>query len=159
MFKKGAQVQGGASHEEESQDTPTKNQTQEENAEVGDQGDYQLARDMPRRVLKPPAKLQNYHVYPEDEDITGYAYVMTGAIESVEPGSYREAMVSPDSDKWTEASDEDMTSLKKNGMWVLVDRDENERPIGCRWLYKKKEGITKEEGPMFKERLVAKGFS
>lgn len=79
--------------------------------------------------------------------------------EGAESGSYREAMEGPDSDKWTEASDEKMTSLKKNGSWVLVDRDKNQRPMGCRWLYKKKEGVTKEEGPRFKARLVAKGYS
>lgn len=140
----------------------TESQGQEEsegNTESTPQSDYQIARDRTRRTLKPPAKLQDYHVYPEDEDIAGYAYQMTEIAESAEPGSFKEAMEGPDSDKWTEASDEEMTSLKKSGTWDLVDRDEKQKPIGCKWIYKKKEGVTKEEGPRFKARLVAKGYS
>ena len=33
------------------------------------------------------------------------------------------------------------------------------RTVGCKWVYKKKEGIPKVEAARFKARLVAKGFS
>lgn len=118
-----------------------------------------MARDRSRRTLKPPGKLQDYHVYPEDEDIAGFAYLMGEVTDRAELGSYREAMEGPDSDKWTEASDDEMTSLKKNGTWDLVDQNKDQKSIGCKWIFKKKEGVTKEEGPRFKARLVAKGYS
>lgn len=126
--------------------SPTETQSKErseETTETTAQGDYQIARDRTRRVLKPPSKLLDYHVYPEDDDIAGYAYLITEAADRAGPRSFREAMEGPDSDKWTEASDEEMTSLKKSGTWDMVDRDEKQKPIGCKWIYKKKEGITK----------------
>ena len=79
--------------------------------------------------------------------------------DRAELGSYREVMEGPDSDKWTEASDDEMTSLKKNGTLDLVDQNKDQKSIGCKWIFNKKEGVTKEEGPRFKARLVAKGYS
>ena len=52
--------------------------------------------------------------------------------------TYREAIEGLDSDKWTEVSDDEMTSLKKNGTWDLVDRNKDQKPIGCNWIFKKK---------------------
>ena len=34
-----------------------------------------------------------------------------------------------------------------------------ERAISCKWVYKKKEAISKKQGEQFKARLVAKGYS
>ena len=33
------------------------------------------------------------------------------------------------------------------------------RTVGCKWVYRKKEGIPEVEDARFKARLVAKGFS
>lgn len=154
--------QGGASQEEvptSPTEEPPQGGDSGSTSETGNQQDYQLARDRSRRVQKPPAKLQDYYVYPEDEDIAGYAYLMAQDSDSGEPKSYKEATEGPDGEKWTEASDDEMRSLKKNETWTLVDRVMDHRPIGCKWIFKKKEGATKEEGPRFKARLVAKGYS
>jgi len=47
----------------------------------------------------------------------------------------------------------------KNKTWSLVDRDEKQKPIGCKWVFKRKPGIVGVEGPRFKARVVAKGYS
>ena len=78
-------------------------------------------------------------MYPEDEEIAGHAYLMAQDSDRGEPKSYKEAIEGPDGEKWIDASDDEMRSLKKNETWTLVDRVMDHRPIGCKWIYKKKE--------------------
>ena len=57
------------------------------------------------------------------------------------------------------AMEEDMHSLHKNQTWELVELLKGKRAIGCKWVYKKKEVVSKKNGENFKARLVAKGYS
>ena len=45
-----------------------------------------------------------------------------------------------------------------NKVWKLVDLPEGIKPVGCKWIYKKKRGP---DGNVetFKARLVAKGYT
>ena len=79
--------------------------------------------------------------------------------EKSELGSFQEALDDVDQDKWIKASDEEMESLMKNKTLILVDRNKEQKPIGCKWVFKRKAGIAGVEGPRFKARLVAKGYS
>ena len=45
-----------------------------------------------------------------------------------------------------------------NGVWTLVDPPDGIRPIGNKWVYKKKRGPD-ENVETFKARLVAKGYT
>ncbi|MCQ7222035.1 DDE-type integrase/transposase/recombinase [Salmonella enterica] len=74
-----------------------------------------------------------------------------------EPTSYQEAVMSPDSEKWLEAMRSEMDSMYTNQVWTLVDPPEGVKPIGCKWVFKRK---TDMEGHThtYKGRLVAKGF-
>ena len=36
---------------------------------------------------------------------------------------------------------EEMLSLKENKTWILVDKQKGQWLVGCKWIYKKKEGI------------------
>lgn len=47
---------------------------------------------------------------------------------------------------------------EKNGTWVLAKFPKGAKPVGCKWIFKKKEGIPGVELERFKARLVAKGF-
>ena len=63
-----------------------------------------------------------------------------------------------DKDKWQDAMDQEMESMYSNYVWELVDPLEDVRPIGCKWIFKRKRGI---DGKVetFKARLVAKGYT
>ena len=52
-----------------------------------------------------------------------------------------------------------MQSLEKNGTWELVHLPKQKKPVRCKWIFKRKEGLSPSEPPRFKARLVAKGFS
>ncbi|CAM8970182.1 unnamed protein product [Rhodiola kirilowii] len=54
---------------------------------------------------------------------------------------------------------EEMDSFMKNETWDLVDRPKGQKLVGCKWIYKKKEGIPDVEKPRLKGRLPAKGFT
>ncbi|GKA21751.1 hypothetical protein Tco_0701740 [Tanacetum coccineum] len=43
--------------------------------------------------------------------------------------------------EWVRAMNEEMSSLKKNHTWELVDQPPGQKLISCKWLYKIKEGI------------------
>jgi hypothetical protein len=41
---------------------------------------------------------------------------------------------------------EEMESLSKNKTWDLMELLKGKKPIGCKWVFKKKEAISKKEG-------------
>ena len=91
-----------------------------------------------------------------------YGFLLTNEddvllVDQDEPTSYEEAMANPDSDKWFEAMKSEIQSMYDNQVWTLVDPPEGVRPIGCKWVFKKK---TDMDGNIhtYKGRLVAKGF-
>ena len=51
-----------------------------------------------------------------------------------------------------------MESMGSNSVWSLVDPPKGVKPIGCKWIYKRKRGP---DGKVetFKTRLVAKGYT
>jgi hypothetical protein len=54
--------------------------------------------------------------------------------------SYVEAIQSLDREKWQKAMDSKMESMKINKVWTLVEASKDIKPIGCKWVYKKKIG-------------------
>ena len=74
-----------------------------------------------------------------------------------EPSTYQEAVSSPDSEKWLGAMRSEMDSMYDNKVWTLVDPPEGVKPIGCKWVFKKKIDM---DGNVqtYKGRLVAKGY-
>ncbi|KAE8669591.1 hypothetical protein F3Y22_tig00112230pilonHSYRG00138 [Hibiscus syriacus] len=111
--------------------------------------DYSLARDRVRRTnIKPPNRLGF-------EDLVSFALT----VSSDDPVTFHDAVTSQENDKWMAAMVEEMESLNHNRTWELVPLPEGKKPIGCKWVYKKKPVVTEKEGEKFKARLVAKGFS
>ncbi|KAK8712172.1 hypothetical protein V6N13_147419 [Hibiscus sabdariffa] len=55
-----------------------------------------------------------------------------------EPKTYQEAVASPDSEKWLGAMRSEMDSMSDNQVWTLVEPPEGIKPIGCKWVFKKK---------------------
>ncbi|KAK8533968.1 hypothetical protein V6N12_047370 [Hibiscus sabdariffa] len=76
-------------------------------------------------------------------------------VDQDEPKTYQEAVASSDSEKWLEAMRSEMDSMSENQVWTLVEPPEGIKPIGCKWVFKKK---TDMDGNVqtYKGRLVAK---
>ncbi|KAJ9566671.1 hypothetical protein OSB04_002637 [Centaurea solstitialis] len=74
-----------------------------------------------------------------------------------DPKTFKEAMSSRDASLWKEAINDEMDSIMGNGTWVLIDLPKGSKPIGSKWIFKRKrhpDGTV----PTFKARLVAKGY-
>jgi hypothetical protein len=54
------------------------------------------------------------------------------------PKIIEEAYSSPDADLWKEAVQSEMDSIMSNGTWEVVDRPYGCKPVGCKWVFKKK---------------------
>jgi len=72
-----------------------------------------------------------------------------------DPLTYKEAVSSPDAPFWKEAINNELESILSNHTWELVDLPPGAKPIGCKWIFKRK---LKPDGSIdkFKARLVAK---
>nr|GFA26919.1 hypothetical protein [Tanacetum cinerariifolium] len=64
----------------------------------------------------------------------------------------------PESDKWLNAMNVEMQSMKDKKVWDLVELHPNGKTVGSKWLFKKK---TDMDGVVhtYKARLVAKGYT
>ena len=74
------------------------------------------------------------------------------------PRTTEEAYSSPDADYWKEAVRSKMDSIMSNGTWEVVEHPYGCKPVGCKWVFKKKlrpDGTIKK----YKARLVAKGYT
>ena len=74
-----------------------------------------------------------------------------------DPITYMDAMQRSDSDKWFEAMRSEIKSMKINDVWTLVDPPERIKPIGCKWIFKRKRGAD-EKVEIYKVCLVAKEY-
>ena len=74
-----------------------------------------------------------------------------------EPQTYKEAMDSSEAPYWKEAIKSEIDSIVQNNTWKLVDLPPGQKPIGHKWIFKKK---FRPDGTIekYKARLVAKGY-
>uniref|UniRef100_I1R8M9 Reverse transcriptase Ty1/copia-type domain-containing protein n=1 Tax=Oryza glaberrima TaxID=4538 RepID=I1R8M9_ORYGL len=74
------------------------------------------------------------------------------------PKSISEAYASPDADYWKEAVGSEMDSIIANGTWEVTERPYGCKPVGCKWMFKKK---LRPDGTIekYKARLVAKRYT
>ena len=74
------------------------------------------------------------------------------------PRTIEDAYSSPDADFWKEAVRSEMDSIMSNGTWEVVERPYGCKPVGCKWVFKKK---FRPDGTIekYKARLVAKGYT
>ena len=106
--------------------------------------DYELRRS--GRERHEPERY-GFHIDEEHDQV----------IDNDDPTSYDEAMHDIDLVKWLEAMKSEIDSMYQNQVWDLVDAPEGIKPIGCKWIYKRKTNV---EGNIqtYKARLVAKGY-
>ena len=111
-----------------------------------------LAKGRAKRTHKVPARFSDY-------EMAYFALCVAESIEFDEPATYEEAMKGKEWKQWLEAMKEEMESLLKNGTWILVDRPDSKKPVGCKWIFKKKVEVYEGDRIRYKARLVAKGYS
>ena len=72
--------------------------------------------------------------------------------------NYKEALEDVDAQEWLKAMDREMESMYSNSVWSLVEAPKGVKPIGCKWIDKRK---TRLDGKVetFKARFVAKGYT
>ena len=114
-----------------------------ERASIKDQQPYSIAIGRDKRTIKPPTKYGF-------EDLVSYAQMTSNG----DPTNFQEAVHSQEKVSWVGAMEEEMQSLHKNQTWELVELPKGKRDIECKWVYKKKETVSKNEGKKFKARLV-----
>ncbi|PKI34410.1 hypothetical protein CRG98_045199 [Punica granatum] len=109
------------------------------------------------QVTQEPRRSGRIHHEPER-----YGFLVTRdndvlLVYNDEPTTYAEAVTDPYSEKWLDVMRSEMEFMYTNQVWTLVDPPEGVKPIGCKWVFKKK---TDMDGNVitFKGRLVAKGF-
>ena len=74
-----------------------------------------------------------------------------------EPQSFKEANSTPEVPFWKEAVNSEIESILQNHTWELVDFSPSCKPLGYKWIFKKK---LKASGSIdkYKARLVVKGY-
>ena len=101
--------------------------------------DYQLARDRERRQINPPVRYSY-------ADLICYALKAVEELQDSEPKNFREALESNENKDWLKAMNEEILSLEKNQTWKLVSLLKNQRVVGSKWVFKKKESIPGDRG-------------
>lgn len=141
-------------HETINQDNTHEEPNDSDSAEEIDEPDdnYLLCRDRVRRPIRPPDRF----VY---EAATAYALNTAEDLINDEPTSYKEAINSKHQAEWQNAMMEEMSALQKNQTWKLVKKPTGGKLVGCKWIYKRKEGNSDKDPPRYKARLVAKGYT
>ncbi|GJY58707.1 zinc finger, CCHC-type containing protein [Tanacetum coccineum] len=91
------------------------------------------------------------------KDISGSMVPKKVTEEVDHPKIFDEAMKSQDVTFWKEAINDEMDSIMGNNTWVLDDLHPGCKPLGCKWIFKRK---LKVDGTIekFKARLVIQGF-
>ncbi|GJU94816.1 zinc finger, CCHC-type containing protein [Tanacetum coccineum] len=92
-----------------------------------------------KRVRKAKSYGSDFQLYLvkglRDQIRSQYSYCYS--IEE-DPRTYNEAMQSRDSTFWKEAIDDEISSIMENNTWVLSDLPPGCKPLGCKWIFKRK---------------------
>nr|GEV25129.1 retrotransposon protein, putative, Ty1-copia subclass [Tanacetum cinerariifolium] len=62
-----------------------------------------------------------------------------------EPTNYKAALLDPESEKWLNAMNVEMQSMKDNKFWVLVELPPSGKTVGSKWLFNKKTNMDRNE--------------
>lgn len=89
---------------------------------------------------------------------TGWKLYLSALATSDDPAGFKEAMTRDDHRQWRIAMDEELESLRKCGVFSLVDRPQHKNVVSNRWVLRIKRNP---DGKLerYRARLVARGFS
>nr|CAH65951.1 H0716A07.9 [Oryza sativa] len=121
--------------------------------------------------ITPPEQTEHTHEVVSEEDVSeaprrskrqrtakSFGDDFTVYLVDDTPKSISEAYASPDADYWKEVVHSEMDSIIANGTWEVTERPYRCKPVGCKWVFKKK---LRPDGTIekYKARLVAKGYT
>lgn len=74
--------------------------------------------------------------------------------------TYSTATKGESASRWTPAIESEIDSIKRNNTWTLVPRSEARNILSSKWIFKIKDGISKDGAPYekYKARIVTRGF-
>ncbi|KAK0574738.1 hypothetical protein LWI29_028303 [Acer saccharum] len=112
----------------------------------------------PTQDQQPTIPRRSERVRTQPERYIGLGESVENLPDNDDPYTYKEAMEDVDSRHWQKAMQSEIESMFDNKVWSLVDLPKGIKPIGCKWVYKRKRGM---DGKVetFKARLVAKGYT
>ncbi|GJZ48855.1 retrotransposon protein, putative, ty1-copia subclass [Tanacetum coccineum] len=147
---KSSESNGGLELIQEEDTQPSENTSEIHNEDTPIEVEPQNVEIPIRRSARIPQTLDRYGFYVDVEEYE------LGDLN--EPPNYKAALSDLEFDKWLEAMNTKMQSMKDNQVWVFVDLPPNGRTVGSKWIFKKK---TNMDGNVhtFKSRLVAKGYT
>ena len=113
---------------------------------------------IPIQIILVPRRSERIVRLPSRYGHEGEVQFLVSVTYQDDPLTYRDAMDDSDKEKWQDSMNQEMESMYSNSIWELVDPPDDVRPIGCKWIFKRKRGI---DGKVetFKARLVAKGYT
>ncbi|XP_014218647.1 uncharacterized protein LOC106646934 [Copidosoma floridanum] len=119
--------------------TLVSDESQNQNAEQHDSMDFE--NNQKKQV---PQHLDNFVLY-------------SAVMEDFNAPTFEQAMQGPEGQKWRDAMWKEMHFIYKNNVWTLQELPPGKKPIGTKWVFKKK--INQDDKSIYKARLVAQGFS
>ena len=132
-------------------------QVEQENPENQIQNDQE---DLPIEPQQPVELLRSERTTrkPSRYLLLGESYQAITIDSKEDPVNYKEALEDVVAQEWLKAMDCEMESMYSNSVWSLVEAPKGVKPIGCKWIYKRKR---RPDGKVetFKARLVAKGYT
>ena len=127
---------------------------QQENQIQNDQEDLPVEPQQPVELWRSGIRTRK----PSRYLLLGKSYQAITIDSEEDPVNYKEALEDVDAQEWLKAMDREMESMYCNSVWSLVEAPKGVKPIGCKWIYKRKR---RPNGKVetFKSRLVAKGYT
>ncbi|GKE48125.1 zinc finger, CCHC-type containing protein, partial [Tanacetum coccineum] len=139
---------------------------------IEDSGGSVVSKRVTDKIVQqsePELRKSKRHMSPKDLGPEFQLYLIEGIRDEVsdqhsycfnvedDPKTFDKAMKSQDVAFWKEAINDEMDSIMGNNTWVLTDLPLCCRPLGCKWIFKRK---LKVDGTVekFKTRLVIRGF-
>ena len=111
-----------------------------------------------KRLGKKPGRLGNPIQFPDKQKVTDFTFSSQCHSEEKNPLTYSYAKKSKECENWKQAITSELDSLKKLGVYDLVDKPEEFSLIKGKWIF-----LTKRlpDGSTYKHkaRYVAKGYS
>ena len=71
----------------------------------------------------------------------GETYEAISEEAETDPCTYEESMNDIDAHHWVKAMKSELDSMYSNQVWDLVKAPNSIKPVGCKWVYKRKKGI------------------